>query len=135
MKWIASLFMVTLMQHKYSDCKLKRILRTILSFLFPVLCVFRVTLLHLGFHHSVSPDFFSFSISVQGWGSTCWVNSYKLTHSSLCCRPGRVRTRRQSSGSVGGPSTPVADSRGRSRAKVVSQSQRMYLTHARLSTP
>lgn len=38
--------------------------------------------------------------------------------------PGRVRTRRQSSGSTGGPSTPVMDSRGRSRAKVVSQSQR-----------
>uniref|UniRef100_H3BZD8 Cytoplasmic linker associated protein 1a n=1 Tax=Tetraodon nigroviridis TaxID=99883 RepID=H3BZD8_TETNG len=38
--------------------------------------------------------------------------------------PGRVRTRRQSSGSTGSPSTPVMDSRGRSRAKVVSQSQR-----------
>ncbi|XP_076023919.1 CLIP-associating protein 1a [Genypterus blacodes] len=38
---------------------------------------------------------------------------------------GRVRTRRQSSGSVGGAtSTTVVDSRGRSRAKVVSQSQR-----------
>ncbi|XP_031725851.1 CLIP-associating protein 1a isoform X11 [Anarrhichthys ocellatus] len=37
---------------------------------------------------------------------------------------GRVRTRRQSSGSVGGASTLVVDSRGRSRAKVVSQSQR-----------
>ncbi|XP_031725842.1 CLIP-associating protein 1a isoform X3 [Anarrhichthys ocellatus] len=36
---------------------------------------------------------------------------------------GRVRTRRQSSGSVGGASTLVVDSRGRSRAKVVSQSQ------------
>uniref|UniRef100_A0A4W6E2M2 Cytoplasmic linker associated protein 1a n=1 Tax=Lates calcarifer TaxID=8187 RepID=A0A4W6E2M2_LATCA len=36
---------------------------------------------------------------------------------------GRVRTRRQSSGSVGGVSTSVVDSRGRSRAKVVSQSQ------------
>uniref|UniRef100_A0A672ZTT0 Cytoplasmic linker associated protein 1a n=1 Tax=Sphaeramia orbicularis TaxID=375764 RepID=A0A672ZTT0_9TELE len=35
----------------------------------------------------------------------------------------RVRTRRQSSGSVGGASTSVVDSRGRSRAKVVSQSQ------------
>uniref|UniRef100_A0A4W6E1X0 Cytoplasmic linker associated protein 1a n=1 Tax=Lates calcarifer TaxID=8187 RepID=A0A4W6E1X0_LATCA len=46
---------------------------------------------------------------------------------SLCCfcsHPGRVRTRRQSSGSVGGVSTSVVDSRGRSRAKVVSQSQR-----------
>lgn len=40
--------------------------------------------------------------------------------------PGRVRTRRQSSGSTGGPSTPMMDNRGRSRAKVVSQSQRMY---------
>ncbi|KAF7213711.1 transcript variant X25 [Nothobranchius furzeri] len=39
---------------------------------------------------------------------------------------GRVRTRRQSSGSVGGASPSVVDSRGRSRAKVVSQSQRMY---------
>uniref|UniRef100_A0A8D3CCM9 Cytoplasmic linker associated protein 1a n=1 Tax=Scophthalmus maximus TaxID=52904 RepID=A0A8D3CCM9_SCOMX len=38
---------------------------------------------------------------------------------SLC----RVRTRRQSSGSVGGAGTTVVDSRGRSRAKVVSQSQ------------
>ncbi|XP_047457752.1 CLIP-associating protein 1a isoform X1 [Mugil cephalus] len=37
---------------------------------------------------------------------------------------GRVRTRRQSSGSVGGASASVVDSRGRSRAKVVSQSQR-----------
>uniref|UniRef100_A0A667YGP6 Cytoplasmic linker associated protein 1a n=1 Tax=Myripristis murdjan TaxID=586833 RepID=A0A667YGP6_9TELE len=37
---------------------------------------------------------------------------------------GRVRTRRQSSGSVVGASTSVVDSRGRSRAKVVSQSQR-----------
>nr|XP_012777857.1 CLIP-associating protein 1 isoform X22 [Maylandia zebra] len=37
---------------------------------------------------------------------------------------GRVRTRRQSSGSVGGASSSsVVDSRGRSRAKVVSQSQ------------
>ncbi|KAF0026055.1 hypothetical protein F2P81_020792 [Scophthalmus maximus] len=36
----------------------------------------------------------------------------------------RVRTRRQSSGSVGGAGTTVVDSRGRSRAKVVSQSQR-----------
>ncbi|XP_061580035.1 CLIP-associating protein 1a isoform X31 [Cololabis saira] len=37
---------------------------------------------------------------------------------------GRVRTRRQSSGSVGGASPSVVDSRGRSRAKMVSQSQR-----------
>ncbi|XP_077436140.1 CLIP-associating protein 1a isoform X20 [Vanacampus margaritifer] len=37
---------------------------------------------------------------------------------------GRVRTRRQSSGSASGASPAVVDSRGRSRAKVVSQSQR-----------
>nr|XP_061799352.1 CLIP-associating protein 1-A-like isoform X4 [Nerophis lumbriciformis] len=37
---------------------------------------------------------------------------------------GRVRTRRQSSGSASGASPTVVDSRGRSRAKVVSQSQR-----------
>ncbi|XP_053295835.1 CLIP-associating protein 1a [Pleuronectes platessa] len=37
---------------------------------------------------------------------------------------GRVRTRRQSSGSSGGVNTSLVDSRGRSRAKVVSQSQR-----------
>ncbi|XP_067084283.1 CLIP-associating protein 1a [Osmerus mordax] len=37
---------------------------------------------------------------------------------------GRVRTRRQSSGSAVGASSTVVDSRGRSRAKVVSQSQR-----------
>ncbi|XP_071063098.1 CLIP-associating protein 1a isoform X11 [Pseudochaenichthys georgianus] len=36
---------------------------------------------------------------------------------------GRVRTRRQSSGSTGGASPSVVDSRGRSRAKIVSQSQ------------
>ncbi|XP_035265878.1 CLIP-associating protein 1a isoform X33 [Anguilla anguilla] len=36
---------------------------------------------------------------------------------------GRVRTRRQSSGSAVGVNTAVTDSRGRSRAKVVSQSQ------------
>ncbi|XP_041925842.1 CLIP-associating protein 1a isoform X27 [Alosa sapidissima] len=37
---------------------------------------------------------------------------------------GRVRTRRQSSGTTVGSSSTVTDSRGRSRAKVVSQSQR-----------
>ncbi|XP_077584428.1 CLIP-associating protein 1a isoform X11 [Stigmatopora nigra] len=37
---------------------------------------------------------------------------------------GRVRTRRQSSGSASGANSTVVDSRGRSRAKVVSQSQR-----------
>uniref|UniRef100_H3DKE2 Cytoplasmic linker associated protein 1a n=1 Tax=Tetraodon nigroviridis TaxID=99883 RepID=H3DKE2_TETNG len=52
---------------------------------------------------------------------------WSLKGSGSC--PGRVRTRRQSSGSTGSPSTPVMDSRGRSRAKVVSQSQRTY-THA-----
>ncbi|XP_075870064.1 CLIP-associating protein 1a isoform X11 [Nelusetta ayraudi] len=36
---------------------------------------------------------------------------------------GRIRTRRTSSGSTGGTSSSVVDSRGRSRAKVVSQSQ------------
>ncbi|XP_049584449.1 CLIP-associating protein 1a isoform X29 [Syngnathus scovelli] len=36
----------------------------------------------------------------------------------------RIRTRRQSSGSASGASPSVVDSRGRSRAKVVSQSQR-----------
>ncbi|XP_056145140.1 CLIP-associating protein 1a isoform X7 [Lampris incognitus] len=36
---------------------------------------------------------------------------------------GRIRTRRQSSGSTVGASTTMVDSRGRSRAKVVSQSQ------------
>uniref|UniRef100_H3C5Z3 Cytoplasmic linker associated protein 1a n=1 Tax=Tetraodon nigroviridis TaxID=99883 RepID=H3C5Z3_TETNG len=46
---------------------------------------------------------------------------WSLKGSGSC--PGRVRTRRQSSGSTGSPSTPVMDSRGRSRAKVVSQSQ------------
>ncbi|KAF3842727.1 hypothetical protein F7725_001576 [Dissostichus mawsoni] len=40
---------------------------------------------------------------------------------------GRVRTRRQSSGSTGGASPSVVDSRGRSRAKIVSQSQRTYI--------
>ncbi|XP_041937629.1 CLIP-associating protein 1-B-like isoform X15 [Alosa sapidissima] len=37
---------------------------------------------------------------------------------------GRVRTRRPSAGSTAGSVTPATDSRGRSRAKVVSQSQR-----------
>lgn len=50
-----------------------------------------------------------------------------LALSPFSFHPGRVRTRRQSSGSVGGASSSsVVDSRGRSRAKVVSQSQRMY---------
>uniref|UniRef100_A0A672ZVX1 Cytoplasmic linker associated protein 1a n=1 Tax=Sphaeramia orbicularis TaxID=375764 RepID=A0A672ZVX1_9TELE len=45
------------------------------------------------------------------------------SYASLGHSQSRVRTRRQSSGSVGGASTSVVDSRGRSRAKVVSQSQ------------
>lgn len=55
------------------------------------------------------------------------LSSLPLSFTLPSC-PGRVRTRRQSSGSVGGANTSVVDSRGRSRAKVVSQSQRMY-TH------
>ncbi|KAL3970194.1 ankyrin [Sarotherodon galilaeus] len=47
------------------------------------------------------------------------------SYASLDDSDSRVRTRRQSSGSVGGASSSsVVDSRGRSRAKVVSQSQR-----------
>ncbi|XP_077436141.1 CLIP-associating protein 1a isoform X21 [Vanacampus margaritifer] len=50
------------------------------------------------------------------------------SYASLDATPGksdgRVRTRRQSSGSASGASPAVVDSRGRSRAKVVSQSQR-----------
>uniref|UniRef100_A0A672ML78 CLIP-associating protein 1-like n=1 Tax=Sinocyclocheilus grahami TaxID=75366 RepID=A0A672ML78_SINGR len=42
-------------------------------------------------------------------------------------REGRVRTRRQSSGSTVSANSTVTDSRGRSRAKVVSQSQRKLL--------
>ncbi|XP_077436146.1 CLIP-associating protein 1a isoform X26 [Vanacampus margaritifer] len=49
------------------------------------------------------------------------------SYASLDATPGksdgRVRTRRQSSGSASGASPAVVDSRGRSRAKVVSQSQ------------
>ncbi|XP_024919498.1 CLIP-associating protein 1a [Cynoglossus semilaevis] len=66
-------------------------------------------------------------------------NIFLLTSPPPCCcsifhkplkdgtpgkRDGRIRTRRQNSGSVGGASPSVVDSRGRSRAKVVSQSQR-----------
>ncbi|XP_038125232.1 CLIP-associating protein 1a isoform X25 [Cyprinodon tularosa] len=50
--------------------------------------------------------------------------SYASLDGVLGKSDGRVRTRRQSSGSVGGASPSVVDSRGRSRAKVVSQSQR-----------
>ncbi|KAB0398932.1 hypothetical protein E2I00_007610, partial [Balaenoptera physalus] len=42
----------------------------------------------------------------------------------LPCPPGRIRTRRQSSGSATNVTSTPSDSRGRSRAKVVSQSQR-----------
>ncbi|XP_038125236.1 CLIP-associating protein 1a isoform X29 [Cyprinodon tularosa] len=49
--------------------------------------------------------------------------SYASLDGVLGKSDGRVRTRRQSSGSVGGASPSVVDSRGRSRAKVVSQSQ------------
>ena len=42
----------------------------------------------------------------------------------LLCPPGRIRTRRQSSGSATNVASTPSDSRGRSRAKVVSQSQR-----------
>lgn len=49
-------------------------------------------------------------------------------HLFLCFLPaGRVRTRRQSSGSTLSTSSTVTDSRGRTRAKVVSQSQRKCL--------
>uniref|UniRef100_A0A8C3L8E9 Cytoplasmic linker associated protein 1 n=1 Tax=Chrysolophus pictus TaxID=9089 RepID=A0A8C3L8E9_CHRPC len=41
----------------------------------------------------------------------------------LCIPPGRIRTRRQSSGSATSVTSTPADTRGRSRAKVVSQSQ------------
>ncbi|XP_077473770.1 CLIP-associating protein 1a isoform X4 [Stigmatopora argus] len=49
--------------------------------------------------------------------------SYASLDGTLGKSDGRVRTRRQSSGSVSGANSTVVDSRGRSRAKVVSQSQ------------
>ncbi|XP_054909050.1 CLIP-associating protein 1a isoform X22 [Poeciliopsis prolifica] len=49
--------------------------------------------------------------------------SYASLDGAAAKSDGRVRTRRQSSGSVGGASPSAVDSRGRSRAKVVSQSQ------------
>ncbi|KAF7213721.1 transcript variant X19 [Nothobranchius furzeri] len=58
--------------------------------------------------------------------STLPPGSYASLDGTAGKSDGRVRTRRQSSGSVGGASPSVVDSRGRSRAKVVSQSQRMY---------
>uniref|UniRef100_A0A8C8A722 Cytoplasmic linker associated protein 1 n=1 Tax=Otus sunia TaxID=257818 RepID=A0A8C8A722_9STRI len=45
------------------------------------------------------------------------------TSDCLCLPPGRIRTRRQSSGSATSVTSTPADTRGRSRAKVVSQSQ------------
>lgn len=89
---------------------------------FPHLCVFRVSVAHLhpGLHQSVLRLLL---LSRMGGNTLGFGSSIKAA--SLL--PGRVRTRRQSSGSTGGPSTPVMDSRGRSRAKVVSQSQRMYI--------
>ncbi|XP_070409066.1 CLIP-associating protein 1a isoform X22 [Nothobranchius furzeri] len=56
--------------------------------------------------------------------STLPPGSYASLDGTAGKSDGRVRTRRQSSGSVGGASPSVVDSRGRSRAKVVSQSQR-----------
>ncbi|XP_051786249.1 CLIP-associating protein 1a isoform X25 [Erpetoichthys calabaricus] len=50
--------------------------------------------------------------------------SYASLDGTSAKSEGRVRTRRQSSGSAVGVSTTPADNRGRSRAKVVSQSQR-----------
>ncbi|XP_077584435.1 CLIP-associating protein 1a isoform X18 [Stigmatopora nigra] len=50
--------------------------------------------------------------------------SYASLDGTLGKSDGRVRTRRQSSGSASGANSTVVDSRGRSRAKVVSQSQR-----------
>uniref|UniRef100_A0A1A7WZG4 Cytoplasmic linker associated protein 1a n=2 Tax=Iconisemion striatum TaxID=60296 RepID=A0A1A7WZG4_9TELE len=55
--------------------------------------------------------------------STLPPGSYASLDGAAGKSDGRVRTRRQSSGSVGGASPTVVDSRGRSRAKVVSQSQ------------
>ncbi|XP_077584442.1 CLIP-associating protein 1a isoform X24 [Stigmatopora nigra] len=49
--------------------------------------------------------------------------SYASLDGTLGKSDGRVRTRRQSSGSASGANSTVVDSRGRSRAKVVSQSQ------------
>uniref|UniRef100_A0A8C6NN23 Cytoplasmic linker associated protein 1a n=1 Tax=Nothobranchius furzeri TaxID=105023 RepID=A0A8C6NN23_NOTFU len=67
--------------------------------------------------------------------STLPPGSYASLDGTAGKSDGRVRTRRQSSGSVGGASPSVVDSRGRSRAKVVSQSQRMYSPGSRSSSP
>ncbi|KAJ8792259.1 hypothetical protein J1605_019951 [Eschrichtius robustus] len=65
-----------------------------------------------------------------------WLSPYPLPEEWSCltgnitealflpCPPGRIRTRRQSSGSATNVTSTPSDSRGRSRAKVVSQSQR-----------
>nr|XP_013816063.1 PREDICTED: CLIP-associating protein 1 isoform X1 [Apteryx mantelli mantelli] len=50
-------------------------------------------------------------------------STYSSTSGFLCLPPGRIRTRRQSSGSATSVTSTPADTRGRSRAKVVSQSQ------------
>lgn len=62
-----------------------------------------------------------------------------MLYYTILLHSGRVRTRRQSSGSAVGANSTVTDSRGRSRAKVVSQSQRTcphsvysHLTHFKL---
>lgn len=79
-----------------------------------------------GLHQSVSSDDPSRpELGVNTLIYSC-IKASSLLLRILFSDPGRVRTRRQSSGSTGGPSTPLTDSRGRSRAKVVSQSQRMY---------
>uniref|UniRef100_A0A8C0FDB1 Cytoplasmic linker associated protein 1 n=1 Tax=Bubo bubo TaxID=30461 RepID=A0A8C0FDB1_BUBBB len=54
-------------------------------------------------------------------GSYTYVRHFRSD--CLCLPPGRIRTRRQSSGSATSVTSTPADTRGRSRAKVVSQSQ------------
>lgn len=118
----------TLKQKQRIICKLKR----------TQVCLFpsRVFFRGGGLLHSFSPDFFpplqhlcpGLGVNTHTHKSFMWIKTPAASLSVFPCRPGRVRTRRQSSGSVGGASTSVVDSRGRSRAKVVSQSQRMY-TH------
>uniref|UniRef100_A0A8C8E5C2 Cytoplasmic linker associated protein 1 n=1 Tax=Otus sunia TaxID=257818 RepID=A0A8C8E5C2_9STRI len=56
-------------------------------------------------------------------GSYSHSGSAHLRSDCLCLPPGRIRTRRQSSGSATSVTSTPADTRGRSRAKVVSQSQ------------
>ncbi|CDQ71123.1 unnamed protein product [Oncorhynchus mykiss] len=62
------------------------------------------------------------------WCTTAWIQyhfGFNSLTNSLCVlfSTGRVRTRRTSAGSAVGASATVTDSRGRSRAKMVSQSQ------------